>query len=89
MRHKIRGKIWTLEYVRRLPEGARGSCDAPTRPDKKIKIKQSLRGLIKLDTIIHEGLHAGLWDLDEEAVTELASDLARMIWKEMELDRSR
>lgn len=89
MRHKIRGKIWTLEYVRRLPEGARGSCDAPTMPEKKIKIKQSLRGLLKLDTIIHEGLHAGLWDLDEEAVTELASDLARMIWKEMELDRSR
>lgn len=87
MRHKIRGKIWQLDYVRRLPQGARGSCDAPTRAGKKIKIKQSIKGLLKLDTLIHEGLHAGLWDLDEEAVNELASDLARMIWKEMQLGR--
>ena len=85
MRHKIRGKIWSLEYVRRLPMGARGSCDAPTKHAKKIKIKQSLKGILKLDTIIHECLHAGLWDLDEEAVEELAADLARVIWKEMNL----
>ena len=85
MRHKIRGKIWSLEYVRRLPMGARGSCDAPTKHAKKIKIKQSLKGILKLDTIIYECLHAGLWDLDEEAVEELAADLARVIWKEMDL----
>jgi len=33
---------------------------------------------------LHEGLHACLWDLDEEAVGVIAEDLARMVWKESE-----
>ena len=85
MRHKIRGKIWEVVYKRKLPKDARGMCDSPEKKGKKITIKQNLRGLVKLDTLLHEGIHAGLWDLDEEAVTELAHDLARMVWKELGL----
>lgn len=83
MRHKIRGKVWRVEYPRKLPDNAKGLCDSPTTKNKRIAIKQSLRGLKKLEILLHEGVHAGLWDLDEEAVTELASDLAPYIWKEM------
>jgi len=32
-----------------------------------------------LDLVIHESLHACLWDLDEEAVTETAWDIARLL----------
>jgi len=34
-----------------------------------------------LDTIVHESLHACLWDLDEEAVAESAADVARLLWR--------
>lgn len=33
------------------------------------------------DTIIHEGLHAELWDLDEEAVTRIANNLSTLLVK--------
>jgi hypothetical protein len=81
MRHKIRGKIWN---VRRVPNlgNARGSCDPPTKPNKEIKILSSLRGQEFLEVLLHEILHAALWDLDEEAVSETAEDAARAIWRE-------
>jgi hypothetical protein len=81
MRHKIRGKMWN---VRRVPNlgNARGSCDPPTKPNKEIKILSSLRGQEFLEVLLHEILHAALWDLDEEAVSETAEDAARAIWRE-------
>ena len=81
MRHKIRGKMWN---VRRVPNlgNARGSCDPPTKPNKEIKILSSLRGQEFLEVLLHEILHAALWDLDEQAVSETAEDAARAIWRE-------
>jgi hypothetical protein len=34
-----------------------------------------------MDTMIHEAIHAGLWDLDESAVESLATDIAAMLTK--------
>jgi hypothetical protein len=83
MRHKLRGKLWDVEYVKRLPNGDRGVCDSPDTAGKKIQILARLKGQERLEVLIHEGLHACLWDLDETAITEIADDLARMIWKEL------
>ena len=82
MRHKIRGKMWN---VRRVPNlgNARGSCDPPKKPNKEIKLLSSLRGQELLEVLLHEILHAALWDLDEQAIEETAADAARAIWKEM------
>jgi len=62
---------------------ARGSCDPPTKPNKEIKILSSLKGQEKLEVMLHEILHAALWDLDEQAIDETAADAARALWKEM------
>jgi len=81
MRHKIRGKMWNVRRVTNLGN-ARGSCDPPTKPNKEIKILSSLRGQEFLEVLLHEILHAALWDLDEQAVSETAEDAARAIWRE-------
>jgi hypothetical protein len=80
-RHKIRGKIWN---VRRVPNlgNARGSCDPPTKPNKEIKILSSLRGQELVEVLIHEGLHAAFWDIDESVIEQVADDLARLLVKE-------
>jgi hypothetical protein len=34
-----------------------------------------------MDSLIHEILHAALWDLDEEAVTETANAISAALWR--------
>ena len=79
MFHKLRGKVWELIYIEMEDLGL---CDAPDRRSKKIKINKQLSGRIKLEIIIHEALHACAWDLDEEAVSETAKDISRLLWRE-------
>jgi hypothetical protein len=77
----VRGRRYLLRFVavREMQnKGALGECDPPDRPGKEIRILKRLRGQERLDTIIHELLHAGHWDLKEDAVNELASDIARV-----------
>ena len=79
-RVKIRGKYWWLKFVTaKETHGHLGECDHPTVSEKSIRIRKTLKGENRLDTIIHELLHAGQWDLNEEAVEELASDIARVL----------
>lgn len=78
--HVFRRKRYRIRWVPSLgPKLA--DCDAPTDTDKEIRLEQGLRGLNELTTVIHEGLHACLWDLDETAVEESASDIARLLWR--------
>lgn len=79
MKLKMRGKVWTLER-KRLKE-LDGQCDPPNLPNKRIFIHAGLRGEKELDAIIHELTHAAHWDLDEPAVDEFSTDLARILWR--------
>ena len=87
MRHLIRGTEFEVQYRKFLgyDEGhlKDGDCDPPGTAKPKIRIRSSLQGLEKFETLLHEGLHGGLPDLREEVITELAHDCAAMIWKEM------
>ena len=76
----VRGKRWRL-ICGGIRRGAAycGVCDPPDATDKKIRICGRLRGKDRLEVVIHEVLHAGLWDLDEPAVRELATDMARTL----------
>ena len=65
----------------KLPCHIRGLCDPPEKKKKAIQIDKKLEGEEKLEVLLHEMLHAGLWDLSEEAVEELATDLARELTK--------
>jgi len=87
MRHRIRGKYYDVLRVKRVSaDGALGECDAPTKKNKQIRILQKLRGKELLRVLLHEAIHAGLWDLDEETVDELSTDLANLIYKEMRVE---
>lgn len=76
----VRGKRWKLlfEHIRRSADYA-GKCDAPSKRSKAIRIHRGLKGERRLEVLIHEMLHAGHWDLAEEAVGEMAVDFARVL----------
>jgi hypothetical protein len=80
MQIRIRGKVWKVTTNVRL-RNASGSCDHPTTTGKTIKIDKKLEGQDKLDVLIHEMIHAGMWDLCEETVGELSTDIARALWR--------
>lgn len=79
MQVKIRGKKWNLRFARLRKD--LGYCQPPDKPNKEILIRSSLKGEELLDTLIHEILHAGDWDKDEPWVDEVATDMARILWK--------
>lgn len=65
-----------------------GSCDPPpvptvapavARKQRFILIAEGLSPERELDVFIHEMLHASVWDLDETAVAETATDIARAL----------
>jgi hypothetical protein len=75
-RHTFRGKRWTIEATHR-----RGVCDGPHIADRVLRAPVDVGSRNALDTVIHEALHACLWDLDDEAVAETARDVARFLWR--------
>lgn len=80
MRIIIRGKSWNLRFCR-LPNDRRGDCESPYDKGKTIRISKTLAGQEKLEVLLHEMLHAGVWDLSEEAVDELSTDMAQVLYK--------
>lgn len=64
-RIKIRGQWWRIEIARPHHNRSAGTCDKITRT-----IRISPRTPIKFETLVHEILHACLWDLSEQAVLE-------------------
>ena len=55
-----------------------GKCHYDTQ---KIVVRGTLSPLNKLDTVIHELLHAAVPDMDETAVDETASAIAKALWR--------
>lgn len=77
MRVLIRGKYYTFRFGR-PQRGCDGHADIR---NKEIVVSTRLKGEHKLEVIIHELLHFAHWDLDEEAVTDTAADIARVLWR--------
>ena len=77
--HTFRGHRWT--FGRKSGKGNLGHCDAPHVRRRVMDIPLDGDTSEELRIILHEGLHAALWDLDEEAVHETSSDLARLLWR--------
>lgn len=78
---RIRGQRWRIRFVPNLGD-CEGVCDKPART---IRIALGYPDEQTMDSVIHEVLHAALWDLDEEAVEETAnavsSALAKLGWR--------
>lgn len=79
MQIRLLGKRWKLRFTR-LQKVA-GGCDAPTTPNKEIRIDSHLEGERLLEILIHECRHAADWSRDEEFIAEEAKDMARILWK--------
>jgi hypothetical protein len=77
---EILGRRWRLEFSNPGPK-ADGDCSDPGDTDKRIRVRSSLRGITKLETIIHEVLHAADWHKSEEWVEQVAGDLAKILHK--------
>jgi hypothetical protein len=85
----IAGKRWRLVVVSpsRLPVHKDnhgpigGDCDSPRLIGKRIRINSRIRGENLLRVVIHEFMHAGGWQLSEEAVDNMSTDFARALWK--------
>jgi hypothetical protein len=82
LRVQIDGKPWRWVY-KRLPQdkdGATvcGKCDWAART---VSISKNLEGVERLDTEIHEALHAVQGFASEEHVTDVATTLAEILWR--------
>lgn len=87
--HVFRGVRWTLRWVTTLL-GERtdddedtwivGRCDRAGVVNCEMQFVKSQRGLMELETYIHEPLHACFPDCKEEAITEAAEDIASFLW---------
>ena len=78
MRVTVRGKRWALRFT--ALRKCHGSCESPTTKRKEIRINSKLKGVKLLDTLVHELLHAGGWDMSEEWVHEMGTDIAKALW---------
>jgi len=76
----IDGKRWLLRFTRLKGDAAGWTFfDNSARP--RILIDERLRGGGRLETIVHELLHASLGPtISEEAVTEAAKVVRRTLW---------
>jgi hypothetical protein len=80
MRVLLRGKYYDL--ISSKLRKYWGDCNHPSDPDKVIRIASSLKDEKQLlITVLHETLHACLWDLDEEAVEEISVDIGNVLYK--------
>jgi hypothetical protein len=78
MRVSLCGKRWKLRYTKL--SDCRGECDAPSTPNKEIRIDKNLHGEEELEVLIHEAMHAIDWRADEDHVRCAAADVARMLY---------
>jgi hypothetical protein len=73
----IRGQRWRLRYAR-LARNTDGITDYDTRT---IRVSPNVAGVERMETELHEVLHAALPDLDELAVAETAQAQAAILWR--------
>lgn len=79
-RHSFRGKVWKIEP---WAKGLRccAKCDSPYDKNKTIRISKNMEGVERIEAIVHEGVHACFWDIDEDAVDEAAKSIATLLWR--------
>jgi hypothetical protein len=79
MKFSFRGN--TYKILQKKLKGLWGNTDSPNTPNAKMRFNPDQDGKQLLNTLIHEPLHACLWDLDEDAVRETADDISAFLWK--------
>ncbi len=80
MKHSFRGKSYRVRFRQFAPHerDATGLCHWK---DKLLEIDKRLCDRKLLSTLLHEGLHACLPDLNEDAIGETDESLSKFLWK--------
>ena len=82
--HTFRGRKYRIKITEDMPDDELGYCTPPGAKKPEIGIRPT-QSLVKfVSTGLHEGLHACLWDLNEDAVMEIEDDLIRFITRLVE-----
>lgn len=76
--HKFRGKVWR---IRRIPPDHPKHAEDIDPPDTRGKILRIPFGDSRadLDAQIHGALHACFWDIEEAAINDAATDIAKYL----------
>ena len=92
MKHNLNGNRYEIVYTDNIPDDELGLlcglCDAPEVKDKKIYIRQDIKLDMLIDTLIHECLHGCLWCLSEDTVEQVATDLSKMLIRELGMEKA-
>lgn len=80
MRFRLLKQTWKFLFVKEVPEhpDCLGFCDPNINT---LYVLNSLKGRLRLDTCIHEMLHAALPDKSEGWVNGIATDMAKVLWE--------
>ena len=84
--HTFRGKRYKITTATKRAMGVnRGDCDSPSGPGKTIRVGNDLMQPSKdkelMEVLLHEGLHACMWDVSEEGIHQTADSLANLLWR--------
>lgn len=76
----LNGKKWKIRFVKskEMPRSF-GECDDPSVKKPEIWINRNLDDVDKLDTIIHEMLHATHPELSEESVYDTSKKITEVL----------
>ena len=79
--HCFNGKRYRILW--RKARLAQGSCDSPKTPASNRNIFVNPNGTEKdrINVLIHETIHACVWNLDEDTVKQTADDITNFLYK--------
>ena len=82
MRIKINNEQWRVVEIERdetLMRGDTGYCNIK---GKRIEIREHLRPRMRLNTLVHEAIHAYMPHLNHKRVYELGDLIEQLLWKD-------
>jgi hypothetical protein len=79
----LAGVRYRIRFVRssEIPFDRFADCSSPESSKREIRVRQVLRGKARMETVIHEALHAQTWDRTEADVARSARELAALLWR--------
>lgn len=79
----IDGARWRFRFVKssQIPPDRWGDCDPPSNPKRTIRVREALKAKDRLETVIHEVLHAQHPYASEQTVQQQSLELSRLLWR--------
>jgi hypothetical protein len=80
---RLGGKKWKIRFVlsKEIPSDRWADCSHPSDKNREIRVRRTLRGEERLETILHEALHALYPDESESVIDSQGKDLANLMWR--------